>query len=222
MNSCPHLHFALIHLCFITDMCSRLKASSWRQSSHPLTPPFTSLVPSLMMTQAMSLNINTIWRWIITSTFEHMVLPRNLGNSSRVSDMSPALTHVFHPQVTRSSSQTPHLPLLVEHKWLISSFDLFKGARFRLEGLTPFWNYSLSSWRRGCNCCFTRLRGRCRWFCHWWDGMGIGVCCLHWEHPRIDTQGKNGGQTESEWHEYLHRVNTIAKEIQCTKNTELI
>jgi hypothetical protein len=59
-SSCPHLHFALIHLCFIADMCLRLNASSWKQFPHPLTPPFTSFVPSLMRTQAMSLNINTL------------------------------------------------------------------------------------------------------------------------------------------------------------------
>jgi hypothetical protein len=51
-NSCPYLYFARIHLFFITDMCLQLKASSWKQSPLPLTPPFTSLVPSLARTQA--------------------------------------------------------------------------------------------------------------------------------------------------------------------------
>jgi hypothetical protein len=58
-NSCPHLHFAFIHLHFIADVRSWLKASSWKQSLYPLTPPFTSSAPSLMMTQVMPSNIDT-------------------------------------------------------------------------------------------------------------------------------------------------------------------
>jgi hypothetical protein len=60
MNSFPHLHFALVHVHFIAGMHSRLNASSWKQSLHPLNPLFTSLAPSSTTTQAMPLNTETL------------------------------------------------------------------------------------------------------------------------------------------------------------------
>ncbi len=47
-------------------------------------------------------------RWTSTSTFGHMVLPMNSGDSSRVSYTSPALTHVFSsPSCTFQLTNAP-------------------------------------------------------------------------------------------------------------------
>ncbi len=100
------LHFALVHLHFVVGMHSRLNASSWKLSLHPLTPPFTSLAPSLTMTQAISLNIDTLWRWTNTRRCGPMVLPMKLDCPGH--QKCPRHWHMFfHPQVTRSSSQMP-------------------------------------------------------------------------------------------------------------------